>query len=369
MDENKMKKETLPSFSIAIPCYNVEKFVEDAIKSVLRFQYNGEIQIIIVDDASTDSTWQRIQKTLKHEALGKNICLVRHEINKGVAAATDTAYQYATCEWLVKADADDIQMPGRLNAYAELIRKYPRACALVLACQRISEDGKPYEFIPFSSFGKEVSEYYLYTPQQRYEGRLGIGHEPSFGDFGGTVAFKRELYLKWGNLVDDGCASTRFADDTVWGARYMLSGPVVGSNVVSCLYRTRSSGNLEYRCKGNSYKDLILQEVESVKSISYQAEANKRAKLCCLRAMHDSSLSDWQKDHILQCAHRYEQRQLYFSVRAEWWNWSWFKRVVWYILNRKKLLLVHQGWCFKRLIPLPFAAFARSIVLKLRQMS
>lgn len=357
---------SLPSFSIAMPCYNVENFVEEAIESVLQFQYDGDVQIVIVDDGSTDNTWQKIQQIIQSKGKKINICAVRHKTNRGVAAASDTAYKHSINDWLVKADADDIQMPNRLSTYAEIIRKHPRVCAIELACQRITEDGNPYEIIPFASETEGLAEYFQDSAQQRYKGRLGLDNEPCFCDFGGTVAFKRDLYLKWGNLVDNEENDIRFADDTVWGTRYTLSGPIAGSNVIACLYRTRFSGNLEFRAHGSSCADIIRQEIESAKSSAYKAESHKKAELCCIRAIRDSSLSDWKKEHILHYAHKHRHFALYFSVKTEWWNWSWFKRVAWYIINRKKLLPVHRGWCFKRLIPLRLAAFIRSIILKKR---
>ena len=63
----------LPSFSVAIPCYNVENYVTEAIKSVLQFQYDGDVQIVIVDDGSTDNTWACIQQIIQTEGKGKNI--------------------------------------------------------------------------------------------------------------------------------------------------------------------------------------------------------------------------------------------------------------------------------------------------------
>lgn len=357
----------LPSFSVVMPCYNAENFVEEAIKSVLNFEYAGDVQIVIVDDGSTDNTWSRIQQIVQSEGKGKNICTVQHKVNKGVSAATDTACQYASNDWLVKADADDIQMPNRLEAYAQLIKKYPRACALVLACQRITEDGIPIEFIPFSSAGKKLDEYFLDTPLQRYQGRMGIGEEPDFYDLGGTVAFKRELYLRWGKLViEDTCE--RFSDDIVWTARYMLSGPVVGSNVISCMYRSRISGNLEYRIHGNSFKDLLLNEINSVANSVAKAKASTRAMQCCMQALEQNQLSDWKKEHILAYAEKLKKIALYFKTRVEWWNWTIFKRIAWYIKNRHKLLPVHRGWCFNRLLPLKVAVFFRWIVIKLRRL-
>lgn len=359
----------LPSFSVVMPCYNAENFVEEAIKSVLNFEYAGDVQIVIVDDGSTDNTWSRIQQIVQSEGKGKNICTVQHKVNKGVSAATDTACQYASNDWLVKADADDIQMPNRLEAYAQLIQKYPKACALELACQRITVDGIPYEFIPFSSAGKKLDEYFLDTPLQRYQGRMGIGEEPNFCDFGGTVAFKRELYHRWGNLVDEEDGPTvRFADDTVWGARYMLSGPVAGANIVSCLYRSRVTGNLEYRCMGSSYKDILQQEIESENGSLYKAEANRRAECACMKALDNPCLSDWDRGHILLYAQKYNQFAFYFYTRAEWWNWTIFKRIVWYMGNHHKLLPVHRRWCLNRILPLKVAVFFRWSIIKFRHL-
>lgn len=348
-----------PTFSIIMPCYNVENFVAEALESIINQNYNGDTEIIIVDDGSTDKTLEVIQQVISQNSDYKNITIIKHEKNKGVAAATDTGFQYATKDWLVKADADDIQMPNRLSAYADIINKYPQVYAIELACQRISETGEPYEFIPFASNSHHLSEYFQETALQRYQGRLGINNEPCFHDFGGTVAFKRNLYTKWGNLVSIDDSSVRFSDDTVWGTRYSLSGPIAGSNIIACLYRTRTTGNLEYRSTGTNYSDIIKSELESAKSITAKAEAHKRAKLCCTRALNEPDLSDWSQDHILQYAEKCHKYELYFTARLNWWNWNWFQRINWYLHNRTKLIPPHKKWCLLRLLPLCMVALIK----------
>ncbi|MBQ3526603.1 MAG: glycosyltransferase family 2 protein [Akkermansia sp.] len=352
-----------PSFSVITPCYNVENYVTQALKSILNQDYDGDIEYIIVDDGSTDNTWNEICKLIAKENNKKNIITIRHNQNKGVAAATDTACQHSTKDWIVKADADDIQMPDRLSTYAQIIQKYPQICAVELACQRIKENGEPYEFIPFASQSYNISEYIQESALQRYQGRLGINNEPCFLDFGGTVAFKRNLFLKWGNLVNTE-NTQRFSDDTVWGTRYSLSGPIAGANILACLYRSRSTGNLEYRSKGNSYSNMIQNELNSSNSMKVKAESFKTAKLCCYRALNDATLSDWNHEHIRQFAQKNQQYELYFSVRSNWWNWSWFKRINWYIHNKNKLIPQHQKWCFLRLLPLCIVAIIKSIKSK-----
>lgn len=355
-----------PGFSVIVPCYNVEKYVENALKSIIRFRYEGNVEIVIVDDGSTDNTWEVIQRIVSEEKERRDIRAVRHDVNKGVSAATDTACSLAKNEWIVKADSDDIQDSERLSAYATLIRKYPQVCAIALACQRVTEDGKLGEYIPFAVKTNGVSECLLDSPYQRYAGRMEIGDVPEFLNFGCAVAFKRDLYLKWGNLVDENNPAERFADDTVWAVRYMLSGPVVGANALACLYLSRTSGNLEYRATGRRYNDVIQGELNSDRAAKAQAEAYRRGALCCLRAIEEPGLSDWSHDHIHQLAHRCKQYELFFRTKAYWWSWPYFKRLVWYVRNKNRLVSPHRKWFANRLLPLPVSAVLKCFVLKIR---
>ena len=49
-----------PLVSVLIPAYNHEKYVQDAIKSIMEQTYQN-IELIVIDDGSKDSTWQKIQ--------------------------------------------------------------------------------------------------------------------------------------------------------------------------------------------------------------------------------------------------------------------------------------------------------------------
>ncbi len=356
----------LPGFSVIMPCFNVERYVEASLKSVFQFNYEGAVEIIIVDDGSTDNTWAVIQKIVSEEKERRDIRAVRHDVNKGVSAATDTACSLAKNEWIVKADSDDIQDSERLSVCASLIRKYPQVCAIALACQRVTEDGKLGEYISYAENAANVSECLLDSSYQRYASRLGIGDALGFINAGGTVAFRRALYLKWGNLVDVDNPSERFADDTVWAVRYMLSGPVVGANAMACLYLTRTSGNLECRASGRRYTDIIQGELNSDRAAKAQAEGYRRCALCCMRAIEEPGLSDWSHEHIHQLACRCKQYELFFRTKAYWWSWPYLRRLVWYVRNRNKLVYPHRKWFANRLLPLPVSAVLRAIVLKIR---
>ena len=85
--------------SIIIPAYNEEKTIEKILDKVLKVKLPLEKEIIIVDDNSSDNTFNILQKQ-------KNIILLKHEKNKGKGAAIKTAFQKTSGDIIIIQDAD-----------------------------------------------------------------------------------------------------------------------------------------------------------------------------------------------------------------------------------------------------------------------
>lgn len=90
-------------FSVIIIAYNIEDYIEKAIESVEN-QTLKDIEIIVVDDASTDKTKQKI---LNMQAKYNNITYIEHEENKKLGGARNTALKIAKGEYIVFLDGDD----------------------------------------------------------------------------------------------------------------------------------------------------------------------------------------------------------------------------------------------------------------------
>jgi len=90
------KKEIL---SIVIPVYNEEKTVKEIIKRVKRLKLPLEKEIIVIDDGSSDKSFDIIKKI-------KGIKIIKHTKNKGKGAAIKTSLKYLSGEILVIQDAD-----------------------------------------------------------------------------------------------------------------------------------------------------------------------------------------------------------------------------------------------------------------------
>lgn len=107
--------------SILIPTYNVEAFVEEAISSICNQTYTN-LEIIIIDDCSTDQTYSILQKLAAKDS---RIKLYRNTTNKKIAATLNDAFQLSTGDYIARMDGDDISVPSRLEQQLNYLKKNP----------------------------------------------------------------------------------------------------------------------------------------------------------------------------------------------------------------------------------------------------
>ena len=96
----------MPAISVYIPAYNVARFLPRCIESLLS-QTLPPAEILVIDDGSTDDS---AEIAARYSA----ITLIRHERNRGLAAARNTAFGSARCELVASLDADCIAEPDWL---------------------------------------------------------------------------------------------------------------------------------------------------------------------------------------------------------------------------------------------------------------
>jgi glycosyltransferase involved in cell wall biosynthesis len=99
-----------PLITIGITCFNAEDFIGQAIESAQN-QTWPNIEIIVVDDASSDGSLDRIHQLAEAD---QRIRLIRHDVNKGYPSALNTIVQHANGEFIAIFDDDDISVPDRL---------------------------------------------------------------------------------------------------------------------------------------------------------------------------------------------------------------------------------------------------------------
>lgn len=102
MNENPKMVKSLPLVSVIIPVYNVERYLGECLESVINQTYK-ELQIIVVDDGSTDSSAKICDEYARRE---KNIYVI-HKENCGVSAARNLGMRFATGKYVYFLDSDD----------------------------------------------------------------------------------------------------------------------------------------------------------------------------------------------------------------------------------------------------------------------
>lgn len=104
--------------SIIIPAYNVEKYIEKCLKSILEQTYKN-IEVIVVDDGSTDKTAQLIDSISKQD----DRIQVIHKENSGVSAARNSGIEISTGDYLVFVDGDDYLAEDYVEYMLSLVEK------------------------------------------------------------------------------------------------------------------------------------------------------------------------------------------------------------------------------------------------------
>ena len=103
-----------PLVSIIIPCFNGESTIQRAIQSVINQNYRP-IQLIVINDGSTDHSLNIIESTKKTIALSGIEMVLINQKNRGLGGAIDTGLKYVNGKYLAWIDADDELMPKSVS--------------------------------------------------------------------------------------------------------------------------------------------------------------------------------------------------------------------------------------------------------------
>lgn len=117
-----------PLVSVIIPTYNYAHFLPEAVHSVLRQRAdNLDVEIIVVDDGSTDNT-PEVARTLR-----RDIVYIRQE-KSGVSTARNVGIQKARGDYVVFLDADDVLMEGVLANHLDVFAEHPHLDMSLCRC-------------------------------------------------------------------------------------------------------------------------------------------------------------------------------------------------------------------------------------------
>lgn len=126
----------MPKVSVTLTAYNAEAYLEDALQSVLQ-QSMSDFELIVVDDGSTDHTWDILQRCTDHRLIA-----VRHAHD--YVGSLNCAQQMAKGEFIARMDADDMMHPERLSMQIALLERHPEIDICTTWMRGFDHNGKTY---------------------------------------------------------------------------------------------------------------------------------------------------------------------------------------------------------------------------------
>ena len=105
--------------SVIIPVYNVELYVKEAIQSIQNQTYKN-LEIIIIDDGSSDNTYEIVKELAKEDT---RIKLYKNDVNLKIVKTLNRALSLSSGEYIARMDGDDISAPDRIEKKVDFLEK------------------------------------------------------------------------------------------------------------------------------------------------------------------------------------------------------------------------------------------------------
>lgn len=121
-----MTEADLPVLSVVVPAYNHGRFIAAALESVCAQTYRGPLELIVIDDASTDDTHdiaRRVLEQLRSQRTWAGLSLVKHDANRGAHATLTEAISVASGTYIAVLNSDDRFAATRLEALVGALRE------------------------------------------------------------------------------------------------------------------------------------------------------------------------------------------------------------------------------------------------------
>ena len=120
----KIKKDAKPLVSVVMPVFNAGEFLTEAIESILHQTYKN-FEFIIVDDCSTDGSWNVIKSYKKKHPTKIKTIRLKKNLNRGGDSCANLAIKRAKGKYIARMDADDIAVIDRLEKQVKFLEENP----------------------------------------------------------------------------------------------------------------------------------------------------------------------------------------------------------------------------------------------------
>ncbi len=245
--------------SVIIPTFNSSKTIEKTLMSVLTQSYKPS-EIIIVDDCSTDDTWQKCKLILLNQRIDYKIFALKE--NSGPSKARNKGWSLAKSKWIAFLDSDDIWHPKKLEMMIEQIDHNTFFLA-----HGYSAKAPLNQFASISDTKKSIISYRKMLFSNRFSTPAVMLKKNIKYRFNEKI-FRGEDWELWLNIVYEYGSVPKLDMNLSWGSKYTYGEgglsqelKLMGEGVIKVL-------NIQYRHKRISiFLYCFLRMFHSLKAI------------------------------------------------------------------------------------------------------
>lgn len=336
--------------SMVLTCYNRQEYVREAILSVFAQDYDGPMQLVIVDDASTDDSVRVIEETVRDYGQGRDVEIIKLEKNLGVAGATDAGWAKAKYDWILIIDGDDIQLPSRCSMIAEAASRISNLGQVSFSMRNVDKEGHYFGNASYGSnrYEDTPDELILDNAEWNYRNQFGKLGSNNIRSVGAATAFHRSLYDMWGPLCQGETEGMRFEQDPTWAFRAALSMTVMGIKKFALNYRMHGS-NLSNIQLPDGVSGVIRFELHQEKYQKFRADSIVCKLRDIKRAREDGRLTNWSLELLNKAEVQLRKEYSGCMLRYMWWSIPYYARLLRVIRDLKAFR--ESGTSMLRLLP------------------
>lgn len=224
----------LPKLSYILLSHNREKYIRAAVESAFAQEYEGELEYIFSDDCSTDRTFEIIKECVAAYKGNRRVVVTQTPRNVHLAGNTNHAVQFATGDFVVRADDDDLSSVDRCRIVGELVARYP-GCSCVQTGAVEFYDAEEEKILQLAASPRmEEQVITRYDVTEGYDGVSGLFMGPLC-----NKAWSIEVYRRFSPLPQEGY----YVDDLICQYRANVLGFYVRTSAVTVMIR-KASGNM-----------------------------------------------------------------------------------------------------------------------------
>ncbi len=232
-----------PLVTVICLCYNHDRFVKESIESIL-FQTHPRVQLIVVDDASTDHSVEIIREAIKEHP---EIVFIPLKENQGNCKAFNQGYALAKGDYIIDLAADDMLMPDRITLGLMALASHGTDYGVHFSdAELIDESGNhlgfhsdrfPHASIPQGDIYRDlIGRYFICSPTMMMRSGVlkklgGYDESLAYEDFDFWIRSSREFKYAY---TPEPLVKRRRVDSSMSGNQYKPQSPQLLSTFTVC---------------------------------------------------------------------------------------------------------------------------------------